>query len=592
MRRARAARPRTNATLVGLQRGPQRASFPLSIEFNVDRRQAAGNGPTEQRTPIDQQQPTPNEASSAQTPRPDDEAQEEGPRAEAPLLKWSENDKNNLLGAFFYGYVIFQVPGGRAAELYGPKLLLLWLGLGTGLSSLVFPYAALFWPDTIWIPWTIRFVMGASQAGLFPAAYVLLCNWLPRSERSSWLAVPSAFGRFGTIAMNLIIPVIMAQYTWEWVFYASGLVTLAWTLLVVVFASDRPRSSWWLSDDELIYIESRMERSQATAAGTATSVGLSSLNLAGSTASGLNETKGKKPPAQVGLNWFKMLRSRPLLILALVMFTSEWSNMLLLVKLPGFLGPAMGMSLDEIGTFSSGLVLIYCVMYPAAGVMASRLEACQAARNGCMGSLRVRKLFEAMAQALQAAGCLVIALFEDKLIVLCALVAMMLGRSLVGGGQSLMPPELSKDYPGSVMALANSMANCAGIFGPMLLNVIVSNPSDYADWRNMWLVSAGVFVAGGVLFLLFADNRPQNYGRRPKLAKSNTTDMGQLRLPEYVPPAPVPDGVDPKLASDEIIRMSSFSRVSSEPQQQQQTGARAARRQWAKQQPPVSRSGQ
>jgi MFS family permease len=558
--RSLAARP--SARAIGLS---SVHSLSVDIDFDVSNRQPSGSGgsgggavepppssPSNRTEPAagggQQQQPPQGDGTSGglDTDQSAPAAAPEGDPKPADLLNWSKEGKKHLLGAFFLGYVIFQVPAGRAAELFGPKLLLLWLGLGTGLSSLVFPYAARYSDDSILLPYLIRVLMGASQAGLFPASYVLLCNWLPESERSSWLAVPSAMGRLGTIAMNLVVPIIMFHYNWEWVFYASGLVTLAWTLLMLVFGADRPASSWWLSREEFIHIHTRIGPEQQSTVGAKQStdnneLGASwpTLSLDGSTTT--LDKSAKRPtgkPAKPTIDWLKMLTSRAVIIMTVVMFSSEWSNMLLLVTLPCFLGPALGMSLDEIGHWSSALVLIYCVMYPVSGVLAGRLEACQLAG---LNSLRIRKLFEAMAQLLQAAGCLTIATFNDKTIVLCALVAIMLGRSLVGGGQCLMPPELSKDYPGSVLALSNSVANCAGFLGPMVLSKLVTEPTEYGSWRIMWLLSAGLFLLSGLLFCCFADNRPQNFTRKPKLKKSRSvSNLDDLALPVYLPPPQAP----------------------------------------------------
>lgn len=256
----------------------------------------------------------------------------------SPRLAWDKASQNSLLGAFFLGYVLFQIPAGRAAEIFGAKALFIWLAIGTGLSSLMFPYAAKM-SDGIFLAYAVRIIMGASQAGLFPAVYVLLCEWLPKKERSRWLAVPSAAGRIGTIVMNLSVPLVLGLYKrWEVVFYLSGLLTLLWGFIFLVFGSDSPSKSRWISDKERMFIEARME----PRVGSLTS----GPQLTGSGFE-LNETVGeaaRKPP----ISWLKMLTSRPLMILTLVMFTSEWSNMLLLIKLPGFLEPALGMELEEV----------------------------------------------------------------------------------------------------------------------------------------------------------------------------------------------------------------------------------------------------
>lgn len=36
-------------------------------------------------------------------------------------IRWSENDRDRLLGAFFFGYVIAQIPCARSAEVLGAK---------------------------------------------------------------------------------------------------------------------------------------------------------------------------------------------------------------------------------------------------------------------------------------------------------------------------------------------------------------------------------------------------------------------------------------------------------------------------------------
>ena len=34
---------------------------------------------------------------------------------------WSDYDQGIILGMFFYGYIVTQLPGGRLAELFGGK---------------------------------------------------------------------------------------------------------------------------------------------------------------------------------------------------------------------------------------------------------------------------------------------------------------------------------------------------------------------------------------------------------------------------------------------------------------------------------------
>ena len=186
-----------------------------------------------------------------------------------------------------------------------------------------------------------------------------------------------------------------------------------------------------------------------------------------------------------------------------------------------------------------------------------------------LSSLRVRKLFEVLAHSMQAVGCLMIAFSSHKTVVLTALFIMMLGRSTVGGGQCLMPPELSKDYPGTVMALANSFANVAGFVGPYIVTWIVGETtSDYEAWRPLWLLSAAIFVLGGLVFSLFAQNEQQNYCKRPKGGRTLAPAWSQAQL-FVVDRGPGGAEKAQVVVGEESLKMDAFSRVASEPKGQQ-----------------------
>lgn len=443
------------------------------------------------------------------------------------LLPWSKGEKDFLLSAYFIGYVIVQVPIARLAEVLGAKPVFVAAGLGTSFCTLLFPLASYL---SVYAASLMRIVLGFFQAGIFPACYVLLCEWLPKEELSRYLTWPSAFSRVGTIVMNLLIPMIIFNLNWEWVFYISGGTTLAWTIFFMVFGSNSPNQSHWISKGELIYVESRMEPRVGTQSGSG----------------GADFSITQMPLAKPAISWKKIATNRALLLMSLVMFTSEWSNMLLLIKLPGFLGSALKMDLGEISIWSSVLIVVYCVVFPMSGFVASKLEA---SNIEALNALRIRKIFEASALTFQAIGSVMIALSCDRAIIAVALLTIMFGRSLVGGGQCLMPPELSKEYPGTVFAYANSLANLAGFFGPNIMTAMVDNPEDHGSWTSIWLLSAMIFLTGGLLFCLFAENDPQNYSKRPKTRVIATDKSLTLDPPE-------------------VFQMDAFSRVTCEPNPQ------------------------
>ncbi|CAG2102003.1 unnamed protein product [Medioppia subpectinata] len=95
---------------------------------------------------------------------------------------WDESTQGVILGAFFYGYLVFQVLGGRLAEIFGAK----WLcAVGIGMSIVVNALTPIIARTNIyWLLLASRVVLGMFQAFIFPSCYALFSKWAPDHERS------------------------------------------------------------------------------------------------------------------------------------------------------------------------------------------------------------------------------------------------------------------------------------------------------------------------------------------------------------------------------------------------------------------------
>lgn len=219
------------------------------------------------------------------------------------------------------------------------------ISVGTGLCSLLFPIVAEIDRTSITYVYILRIIMGACQSSLFASSYILIGDWMPTNERAKWLPYPATFSRIGTIVMNIVIPPILYKLGWPYVFYFCGAATLVWALVFLVFGSRSPLDSFWISEFEREYIESHkkdatVDCSQASLDKEQPSKTVTASNYT------LNEPSQKLKP--IKLSWTKLVLNRPIFMLSMVMFASEWSNMLTLIKLPGFLGLALKFSLEEV----------------------------------------------------------------------------------------------------------------------------------------------------------------------------------------------------------------------------------------------------
>jgi MFS family permease len=57
-------------------------------------------------------------------------------------FNWSEVEQSVILSSFFWGYLVFQVPGGRVAEVVGAKRVFGGAVLINGVLSLLLPFLA------------------------------------------------------------------------------------------------------------------------------------------------------------------------------------------------------------------------------------------------------------------------------------------------------------------------------------------------------------------------------------------------------------------------------------------------------------------
>ena len=161
-----------------------------------------------------------------------------------------------VFSAFVFGYALFQAPGGRLADRFGPRRILtigtIWWAVFTSLTALVPPLAARALVMLI----AVRFALGIGEAVVYPSSNRLVASWIPTQERG--LANGLIFSGVGAGAgvAPPLITYILLHYGWRWSFWVSALIGLgagaAWYLL----ARDKPEEHPWVEPAELAHIQS------------------------------------------------------------------------------------------------------------------------------------------------------------------------------------------------------------------------------------------------------------------------------------------------------------------------------------------------
>jgi MFS transporter, ACS family, aldohexuronate transporter len=75
-----------------------------------------------------------------------------------------------------------------------------------------------------------RFLLGMGEGGGFPAATKAVAEWFPARERSLAMGMINAGTAIGAVVAPPAIAAILGVTSWRWVFYATGLVGIVWTI--------------------------------------------------------------------------------------------------------------------------------------------------------------------------------------------------------------------------------------------------------------------------------------------------------------------------------------------------------------------------
>ncbi len=161
-----------------------------------------------------------------------------------------------VFSAMLVGYALFQTVGGRLADRFGARRVLtfgvMWWGIFTALTALVPAHIT----GALYAFIAARFLLGAGEAVIYPAANQFVARWIPVRERgiaNGWIFAGVGAGAGLTPPL---IAFFMTHYGWRSSFWVCAIIGFVAGAVWFLAARDTPAEHNRVSQSELSEIQS------------------------------------------------------------------------------------------------------------------------------------------------------------------------------------------------------------------------------------------------------------------------------------------------------------------------------------------------
>jgi ACS family D-galactonate transporter-like MFS transporter len=362
-----------------------------------------------------------------------------------------------FMGTFFWSYAVLQVPGGLLAQRRGTRLAMVLFACGWSSAALCIGLA-----PGLWLLLTAQLIMGAAQAGIFPASCFSISHWIPLARRTLACGFLAMGMQVGAITAGVLTGPLIGLIGWRWVFVVYAVPGFIWAVAFLVRFRDDPKSDPTVNEAELALIHTDQNRARKSAAATPT------------------------PWAAIARNpaiWF--LCGQQICRASGYMFFASW--------FPTFLQETRGVSVEDSG-YLQALVLTGTMT----GCLCGGLLTDWIWRR--TGNLRLSRSGVGATFLFGCALLIVAAWFVESTVVAVALLALgALFAALAGPCAFSATIDIGGDHVPQVFGLMNMMGNFAAAACPILV-------AELFEWTSNWtlvlLVFAGIYVVGSCSWAL------------------------------------------------------------------------------------------
>ena len=383
---------------------------------------------------------------------------------------WSEFEVGIILSSFYFGYMFTLIIGGYLADKYGGKKV---LGYGLLIWSFFTIITPFFAYSGLWWLIFIRILMGLGEGITFPSWHAIYARWIPFNERARAVAFTNSGIAAGTLFGYAVAALIIANYSWEWVFYLFGILGIFWYFFWNKSVTSFPEDNKNLSPQELKLIK--------------------------------NEAPSKESAPSIP--FLKLIKNMPFVAIAVATFCNNWSLYTFLSYLPKYVNAPItegGMGIDLSSNIFVFAILIPCVVSIVSLIMGGYLA--DALIKKGYSVINVRKAVNSVGFFGSALLLFLISSEDSLLNVVILLCLINVCSGICAGGFGVNHADLGPKYTGSLVGISGSIGMIAAILSPIVAGTVLQITN---SWSMIFYICAGMLIFGGIFYFIFASANKQ-----------------------------------------------------------------------------------
>ena len=162
-------------------------------------------------------------------------------------------------GIFFAGYVLLEIPGCILVERWSARRWIARIMISWGIVAVLMGFI-----QTKGHFYSLRFLLGAAEAGFFPGVIVYVSHWFRYQDRAKVLAMFMAAQPISNIIGSPLAGLLLrlnwyGLSGWRWLFILEGLPAIIFGVVTLFYLTDRPHQARWLPDDEREWLTAQLE---------------------------------------------------------------------------------------------------------------------------------------------------------------------------------------------------------------------------------------------------------------------------------------------------------------------------------------------